>query len=118
MLVNLLLMRGNRAAAAPGSARSGAIPMSRVSERSGSPRSRSYFRWTAGRPIRLRAAARGWLQHRSKPASSAQDEVRAFIMLGGNFVRAIPDHGQMEPAWRRIRLTVNESSPSLTAAHC
>jgi anaerobic selenocysteine-containing dehydrogenase len=28
-------------------------------------------------------------------------------MLGGNFVRAIPDHGQMEPAWRRMRLTVN-----------
>jgi molybdopterin-dependent oxidoreductase alpha subunit len=36
-----------------------------------------------------------------------RDEVRAFIMMGGNFVRAIPDHGQMEPAWRRIRLTVN-----------
>ena len=34
-------------------------------------------------------------------------DVRAFFMLGGNFVRAIPDHGQMEPAWRRIRLTVN-----------
>jgi len=34
-------------------------------------------------------------------------KVRAFFMLGGNFVRAIPDHGQMEPAWRRMRLTVN-----------
>jgi molybdopterin-dependent oxidoreductase alpha subunit len=34
-------------------------------------------------------------------------EVQAFFMLGGNFVRAIPDHGQMEPAWRRMRLTVN-----------
>ncbi|GGB19559.1 oxidoreductase alpha (molybdopterin) subunit [Sphingomonas metalli] len=34
-------------------------------------------------------------------------EVKAFVMLGGNFVRAIPDHGQMEPAWRRLRLTVN-----------
>ena len=34
-------------------------------------------------------------------------DVRAFVMLGGNFVRAIPDHGQMEPAWRRLRLTVN-----------
>jgi molybdopterin-dependent oxidoreductase alpha subunit len=34
-------------------------------------------------------------------------EVEAFIMLGGNFVRAIPDHGQMEPAWRTLRLTVN-----------
>ena len=34
-------------------------------------------------------------------------EARAFFMLGGNFVRAIPDHGQMEPAWRKLRLTVN-----------
>ncbi|HEX3859419.1 MAG TPA: FdhF/YdeP family oxidoreductase [Pseudolabrys sp.] len=33
-------------------------------------------------------------------------KVRGFIMLGGNFVRAIPDHGQMEPAWRKMRLTV------------
>lgn len=34
-------------------------------------------------------------------------DVRAFVMLGGNFVRAIPDQGRMEPAWRRLRLTVN-----------
>ena len=34
-------------------------------------------------------------------------QVNAFISLGGNFVRAIPDRGQMEPAWRRMRLTVN-----------
>jgi molybdopterin-dependent oxidoreductase alpha subunit len=33
--------------------------------------------------------------------------IKAFIMLGGNFVRAIPDRERMEPAWRRIRLTVN-----------
>ena len=33
-------------------------------------------------------------------------QVKAFISLGGNFVRAIPDRGQMEPAWRQIRLTV------------
>ncbi len=33
-------------------------------------------------------------------------EVEAFFMLGGNFVRAIPDHGRMEPAWRRIPLTI------------
>jgi molybdopterin-dependent oxidoreductase alpha subunit len=33
--------------------------------------------------------------------------IRAFVMLGGNFVRAIPDHQRMEPAWRRMRLTVN-----------
>jgi molybdopterin-dependent oxidoreductase alpha subunit len=34
-------------------------------------------------------------------------DIKAFIMLGGNFVRAVPDRGRMEPAWRRIRLTVN-----------
>ncbi|GAC1344337.1 MAG: FdhF/YdeP family oxidoreductase [Acetobacteraceae bacterium] len=36
-----------------------------------------------------------------------EDKVRAFVMLGGNFVRAIPDRDRMEPAWRRMRLTVN-----------
>lgn len=34
-------------------------------------------------------------------------EIDAFVMLGGNFVRAIPDRDRMEPAWRRMRLTVN-----------
>ncbi|MDB5359503.1 MAG: formate dehydrogenase [Rhodospirillales bacterium] len=34
-------------------------------------------------------------------------KVDAFVMLGGNFVRAIPDRDRMEPAWRRMRLTVN-----------
>ncbi|NZA26313.1 FdhF/YdeP family oxidoreductase [Luteimonas sp. SJ-92] len=32
--------------------------------------------------------------------------VRAFIGLGGNFVRAAPDTRQLEPAWKRLRLTV------------
>ncbi|WDZ97386.1 FdhF/YdeP family oxidoreductase [Herbaspirillum sp. WKF16] len=32
--------------------------------------------------------------------------ISAFFMLGGNFVRAIPDHGAIEPAWREIPLTV------------
>ncbi|KMO44196.1 formate dehydrogenase [Methylobacterium tarhaniae] len=33
--------------------------------------------------------------------------VDCFIELGGNFVRAVPDRGRVEPAWRRLRLTVN-----------
>lgn len=33
-------------------------------------------------------------------------EVDAFIGLGGNFVRAVPDTVRMEEAWRRLRLTV------------
>jgi molybdopterin-dependent oxidoreductase alpha subunit len=34
-------------------------------------------------------------------------EVDAFVMLGGNFVRAIPDRDRMEAAWRSMRLTVS-----------
>jgi len=34
-------------------------------------------------------------------------KIKAFFMLGGNFVRAIPDSGPMEKAWRDIPLTVN-----------
>jgi molybdopterin-dependent oxidoreductase alpha subunit len=34
-------------------------------------------------------------------------KIGVFVMLGGNFVRAIPDRDRMEPAWRRMRLTVN-----------
>jgi molybdopterin-dependent oxidoreductase alpha subunit len=33
-------------------------------------------------------------------------EVRGFIGLGGNFVRAIPDTDAMETAWRKLRLSV------------
>lgn len=33
-------------------------------------------------------------------------QVRAFVSLGGNFIRAVPDRGAIEPAWRKLRLTV------------
>ncbi|MDY0747567.1 FdhF/YdeP family oxidoreductase [Paucibacter sp. R3-3] len=33
-------------------------------------------------------------------------EVKAFIGLGGNFLRAAPDTRRLEDAWRRLRLTV------------
>ena len=32
-------------------------------------------------------------------------KVQAFISLGGNFARAIPDHGATEPAWSKLALT-------------
>lgn len=32
--------------------------------------------------------------------------VSAFIGLGGNFLRAVPETGLMEPAWRRVPLSV------------
>jgi molybdopterin-dependent oxidoreductase alpha subunit len=33
--------------------------------------------------------------------------VRGFVGLGGNFVRAVPDTDRIEPAWRKLRLTVH-----------
>lgn len=33
-------------------------------------------------------------------------EVRAMLQLGGNLVRSLPDHGQLVPAWQKLRLTV------------
>lgn len=33
--------------------------------------------------------------------------VRAFVSLGGNFLRAVPETEQMEAGWRKLRLTVN-----------
>lgn len=33
-------------------------------------------------------------------------EAKAFLSLGGNFLRAIPDTDAIEPAWRKLRLTV------------
>ena len=32
--------------------------------------------------------------------------VRAFVSLGGNFARAIPDHSRTDPAWAGLELTV------------
>lgn len=37
-------------------------------------------------------------------------EVKAFIGLGGNFIRAIPETAAMESAWRKLRLTVQIST--------
>ncbi len=33
--------------------------------------------------------------------------IKAFLMLGGNFVRAVPEREAMEAAWSSLRLTVN-----------
>ena len=33
--------------------------------------------------------------------------VRGFIGLGGNFLRAVPDSARLEPAWRKLALTVH-----------
>jgi molybdopterin-dependent oxidoreductase alpha subunit len=50
-----------------------------------------------------------WEGHTSVDACEAiiKGETRAFISLGGNFLRAVPDTEAVTPAWRKIRLTVN-----------
>ncbi len=36
--------------------------------------------------------------------------IKGFVAMGGNFVRAIPDTLQMEPAWRKLQLSVQVST--------
>ncbi len=36
-----------------------------------------------------------------------EGRVRAVMQLGGNLVRSVPDRYAIEPAWRKLRLTVN-----------
>jgi molybdopterin-dependent oxidoreductase alpha subunit len=43
-------------------------------------------------------------------------KVQALVSLGGNLVRAVPDHGQMEAAWRALPLTV-QISTKLNRSH-
>jgi molybdopterin-dependent oxidoreductase alpha subunit len=43
-------------------------------------------------------------------------DVKAFIGLGGNFIRAVPDTVRMEEAWRSLRLTV-QISTKLNRSH-
>jgi anaerobic selenocysteine-containing dehydrogenase len=35
-----------------------------------------------------------------------EGKVRAVLQLGGNLVRSVPDRDAIEPAWRKLRLTV------------
>ncbi len=36
-----------------------------------------------------------------------EGKIKAFVMMGGNFVRAVPEREAMEAAWSKMRLTVN-----------
>ena len=43
-------------------------------------------------------------------------DIKAFLMLGGNFVRAVPEREAMEQAWSKMRLTV-QISTKLNRSH-
>jgi molybdopterin-dependent oxidoreductase alpha subunit len=50
-----------------------------------------------------------WTGHTTVDACEAiiNGEVRSFVSLGGNFLRAVPETDAMERAWRKLGLTVN-----------
>lgn len=108
MLVNLLLMRGN--IGRPGA---GACPVRGHSNVQGQ-RTVGIAEKPELVPLDVLARQYGFEPPRHKGmntveacASVLNGRVKAFLGLGGNFVRAVPDHHAMEPAWQRLPLTVH-----------
>ncbi len=107
MLVNLLLLRGN--IGKPGA---GICPVRGHSNVQGQ-RTVGITEKPELVPLDKLAQQFGFEPPREKGLNTVEacenilsGEVRAFFGLGGNFVRAIPDRSRMEPAWRKLRLTV------------
>ena len=108
MIINLLLLRGNvgREGAGPG-------PVRGHSNVQGQ-RTVGITEKTELAPVeRLRAlyefeppSEKGWDTVESCRAI-ASGECQGFVGLGGNFLRAIPDHGPMKEAWAKLPLTVH-----------
>src|SRR5690606_14304491 len=108
MLVNLLLMRGNIGRQGAGispvrghsnvqgqrtvgiSEKPELVPLDRLEELFGFTAPREKGHDTV-------SAAEGLLD----------GSVRAFVSLGGNFARAIPDQGRTDPAWAQLDLNVH-----------
>ncbi len=108
MLLNLLLMRGN--IGKPGA---GICPVRGHSNVQGQ-RTVGITEKPELVPMDRLAEQYGFEPPREKGLNTVEaceqiieGKINAFIMLGGNFVRAIPDHGRMEKPWRKMRLTVN-----------
>ena len=108
MLVNLLLMRGN--IGKPGA---GPCPVRGHSNVQGQ-RTVGISEKPELVPLDKLAERYGFVPPREKGMNTVEacegvlaGKVKAFIGLGGNFVRAIPDHQRMEPAWRELALTVH-----------
>ncbi|KQM80414.1 FdhF/YdeP family oxidoreductase [Xylophilus sp. Leaf220] len=107
MLVNLMLLRGN-----VGKSGAGLCPVRGHSNVQGQ-RTVGIAEKPELVPLDTLAAQYGFSPPRDLGLSTVDacegmldGSVRAFIGLGGNFVRAVPDHHRIEPAWGRMRLTV------------
>lgn len=107
MVCNLLLLRGN--IGKPGA---GACPVRGHSNVQGQ-RTVGITEKPELAPLDKLATQFGFEPPREKGRNTVEacegilnGEVRGFISLGGNFVRAIPDTDRMEEAWRKLRLSV------------
>lgn len=108
MIVNLLLLRGN--IGKPGA---GVCPVRGHSNVQGQ-RTVGISEKPELVPLDALAARYGFEPPREKGLNTVEaceailaGTVKGFIMLGGNFVRAVPEREAMEAAWSRLRLTVN-----------
>lgn len=117
MLVNLMLLRGN--VGRPGA---GLCPVRGHSNVQGQ-RTVGITEKPELAPLDTLAAQYGFAPPREKGLNTVEacegildGSVKAFLSLGGNFVRAIPDTVRMEVAWRRMRLTV-QISTKLNRSH-
>ena len=107
MLCNLLLMRGN--IGRPGA---GICPVRGHSNVQGQ-RTVGITEKPELAPLDRLAGQYGFEPPRTKGLDTVgtvegviDGSVRGFIGLGGNFVRAVPETGRLEEAWRRLRLSV------------
>ncbi len=107
MLCNLLLLRGN-----VGRTGAGACPVRGHSNVQGQ-RTVGITEKPELAPLDKLAAQYGFEPPRDKGRNTVETcegvlsgEVKAFLGLGGNFLRAVPDTERMESAWRNLRLTV------------
>jgi molybdopterin-dependent oxidoreductase alpha subunit len=107
MVCNLLLLRGN--IGKPGA---GACPVRGHSNVQGQ-RTVGITERPELAPLDKLATQFGFEPPRDKGRNTVEacegilsGDIRGFVGLGGNFVRAIPDTDRMEEAWRRLRLSV------------
>ena len=117
MLVNLLLMRGN--IGKPGA---GICPVRGHSNVQGQ-RTVGITEKPELAPLDKLKEQYGFEPPRDKGMNTVEaceamldGKVQALISLGGNLVRAVPDHGQMEAAWRALPLSV-QISTKLNRSH-
>ena len=108
MVVNLLLLRGNI-----GKGGAGVCPVRGHSNVQGQ-RTVGVTEKPELAPLDVLQALYGFEPPRHEGTTTVKacekmvsGEVKAFIALGGNFIRAAPDLPVVEAAWKRLRLTVS-----------